>query len=429
MTNLLKMKKYSSFALLVVCTIIVFTACKKKFDLPAEPAPLVSTGKIKIDSIKKIYSLYYFGSSVTPTRAYKFTSDASLFCMVTADESSGSLYKSVFVRDDVGAIKLNFINPGGLAVGDSIQINLNGVLVNDYGKQIQLDSIDLVKHVRKISSGNTVLPTKVTMQQISSNLSKWESRLIMLDTVEFDNGSKGQPYADAINKVSLDRTIVNKTGATMIVRNSGYANFAALTMPCGKGSLIAVVGQYNGTVQLTLRTASEVVFSGGNCPLLIKNFNDNISSGGWSVAYPTGTMNPSGNIPWTIGTFGGRSYANITNYANFSNKQCESWLLSPALNLSTTNNPILNFVTAKNFNGPLLQIFVSTDYTKGSDPNTATWVPLTATLSTGGFAWTNSGNISLNTYKTNNVTIGFKYSGTSSNGSTWEVDDVAILDN
>lgn len=423
------MKKQYSFALLVVCTIIVFTACKKKFDLPAEPLPLNSTGKIKIDSIKKIYSMYYFGSSVTPTRAFKFTTDASLFCMVTADESSGNIYKSVFVRDDVGAIKLNFINPGGLAVGDSIQINLNGVIVNDYGKQIQLDSINLERNVRKISSGNTVLPTKVTMQQVLSNLSKWESKLIKLDSVEFDNGSKGQPYADAINKVSIDRTIVNATGTSMIVRNSGYANFAAVPMPCGKGSLIAVVGQYNGTVQLTLRTASEVVLTGGNCPLLIKNFNDNISSGGWTTAYPTGTVNPTGNIVWTIGTFGGRSYANITNFVS-GNKQCESWLLSPTLNLSATNNPILNFVTAKNnFPGPLLQVLVSTNYVSGSDPNTATWTALTATLSSGSFNWTNSGNISLSAYKAAGVTIGFKYTGTTTSGSNWEVDDVAILDN
>ncbi len=424
------MKKTNLYFLFTIVGAVLFlVACKKKFDLPAEPVPLVSSGKIKIDAIKSIY-LAYYAASVTPapTKPYKFTTDVSLYCMVTADESSGNIYKSVFVRDSIGAIKLNFINAGGLAVGDSIQINLNGVIVNDYGKQIQLDSINLEKSVRKISSGNIVNPTKVTLQQLTSNFSKWESRLIRLDSVEFDLGSKAQPYADAINKVSLERGLIT-TGAPVIVRSSGYSNFASVPVPCGKGSIIVVAGQYNGAVQLTIRDVKEVVFTGGNCPLLLKNFSDNITSGGWTTAYPSGTMNPTGNIVWTIGTFGGRSYANITNFVS-GNNQCESWLLSPSLNLSATNSPKLSFITAKNnFPGPLLQALVSTNYVTGTDPNTATWTALSATLSTGNFSWTNSGNISLASYKAGNVTIGFKYTGTTSSGSNWEVDDIAILDN
>jgi hypothetical protein len=424
------MKKTNLYFLFTLVGAALFlVACKKKFEIPAEPSPLVSTGKIKIDAIKNIYAAYYsFSVTPKPTKGYKFTSDVSLYCMVTADESSGNIYKSVFVRDSIGAIKLNFINAGGLAVGDSIQINLNGVVLNDYGKQIQLDSINLEKSVRKISSGNTVIPTKVTLQQLTSNLSKWESRLIRLDSVEFDLGSKGQPYADAINKVSIERNLIT-TGSPIVVRSSGYANFASVPVPCGKGSIIVVAGQYNGAIQLTIRDVKEVAFAGGNCPLLLKNFSDNITSGGWTTAYPTGTMNPTGNIVWTIGTFGGRSYANITNFVS-GNKQCESWLISPSLNLSATNNPILSFITAKNnFAGPLIQALVSTNYVAGSNPNTATWTSLVATLSTGNFTWTNSGNISLNAYKASNVTIGFKYTGTTSSGSNWEIDDIAILDN
>jgi hypothetical protein len=425
--------KKSSFILITLTTvgITVFTACKKKFDLPAEPSDVPVSSYITIDSIKKVYAAYY-AASVTPqpTKAFKFQNDVALRCMVTADESSGNIYKSVFVRDGSGAIKLNLTNAGGLAVGDSIMVNLNGVIVNDYGKLIQLDSIQLEKKIRKISTGHTITPTKVTMQQLLSNLPKWESKLIRLDTVEFDNGSKAQPYADAVNKASIDRIILNATGTTMIVRTSGYANFAAVPIPCGKGSIIAIAGQYNGAVQLTLRNVNEVGLSNGNCPVLVKTFNDNIGSGGWTTAYPTGTMNPNNTVvPWTIGTFGGRSYASISNYINFANKPCESWLISPPLNLSNTTNPVLNFMNACNFSGPPIQALVSTNYTVGSDPNTATWTAFTFSLSGGGYAWTNSGNISLSAYKTNNVTIAFKYTGTGTSGKTWQIDDVAIINN
>jgi hypothetical protein len=423
------MKKSSYIVLTIATSLVIFTACKKKFDLPAEPAPLPASSYITIDSIKKVYSAYY-SPTATPTSAFKFNTDVTLRCMVTADEVSGNLYKSVFVRDNTGAIQLKLVSAGGLAVGDSITVNLNGVILNDYGKLIQLDSIQLEKKVRKISSGSTIDATKVTMQQLITNLPKWESKLIRLDSVEFDNGGKSQPYADAVNKQSIDRTIINATGTSMIVRTSGYSNFAAVPIPCGKGSITAIVGQYNGTVQLTLRSINDVALSSGNCPILVKNFNDNIGSGGWTTAYPTGTMNPNNTvIPWTIGKFGGKSYANITNYSNFTNKLCESWLLSPALNLTNTNNPMLSFINACNFSGPVIQAFVSTNYTTGNDPNTATWTALTFSLSSGGFAWVNSGNIPLSAYKTSNVTIAFKYTGTSTSGKTWEIDDVAIIDN
>ena len=75
------------------------------------------------------------------------------------------LYKSVFIKDATGGMKLNLTYSGGLFLGDSIRINLKGVKLNDYGKQIQLDSIDLEKSVHKISSGTLVKPRKVTIKE------------------------------------------------------------------------------------------------------------------------------------------------------------------------------------------------------------------------------------------------------------------------
>jgi hypothetical protein len=71
---------------------------------------------------------------------------------------------------------------------------------------------------------------------------------------------------------------------------------------------------------------------------------------------------------------------------------------------------------------------ISSNYTSGL-PSTATWTPLTYTASTGGFAFVNSGNVSLSAFKTAGVTIAFKYTGTSTSGSTWEVDDIAVTEN
>jgi hypothetical protein len=95
--------------------------------------------------------------------------------------------------------------------------------------------------------------------------------------------------------------------------------------------------------------------------------------------------------------------------------------------LSGSTNPILVFQNAYNYTGPTLQLMVSTNYVSGL-PSTATWTPLTFNASPGGFAFVNSGNISLNAYKVNGVRIAFKYATTGS-GATWEVDDVAVIEN
>jgi hypothetical protein len=420
------MKRVNILFCLVLVTTVLLTSCKKKFETPPVKDPPAVSGYITIDSIIKRYNAYY---AVPPNKVYKFAEDLNLVGIITADEVSGNLYKSVFIKDATGGIKINLTYSGGLYVGDSIRINLRDVKLNDYGKQIQLDSIVLEKNVHKISTGTVVKPRKVTMNQLVTinplvNQYYYQSELIQLDSVEFDNGAKGATFADAVGKGSISHVLLNAFGAKVIVRTSGYSNFAGATVPCGKGSIIAVVGQYNGAIQLTIRQLNEVSIATGTCPVYVKGFNDNsITNGGWT------TQNVTGNINWVTSNAGGAPnyYASISNYISPSNIACETWLISPPFNLTNNVNPMLNFLNASNYTGPALIAMISTNYTGGL-PATATWTPLTYTPSPGGFAFVSSGNISLNAYKTNNVTIAFKYTGTASSGATWELDNIAILD-
>jgi hypothetical protein len=426
------MKKLINLGLLAFAAITMLSSCKRKFDLPDKKTEVPCSGSITIDSIYGRYKAYYYdcpncGQNGTPSKLYQFPNDLCLTATVTADEKSGNIYKTVYIKDATGTMQLKLLNGGGLAVGDLIKINLNGVKLDDYAKMVQLDSVDIEKRVTKISSGHVFTPSKATFNQINAvnsiSLSVLQGAVVTLDSVEFNVGSKNVPYADAVNKESIDRTLVNYAGQSLTVRTSGYAYFASNLIPCGKlGKITAVVSQYGTTIQLIIRDVAEVKIGGGNCPYMAKNFDDNsLTSGGWS------TFNVTGANYWTIGTIGG-TYANASNYINGTNYACENWLISPSINLSASTNPILNFSTAKNYSGPNLDTYVSTDYVSGS-PAAATWTLLPATLSPGSWAWTSSGNISLSAYKTNNVRIGFKYSGTGSAGSTWEVDNIGIIEN
>jgi hypothetical protein len=413
-------------------------SCKKKYDLPPPLEPLPVSGYIKIDSITKTFLKYYLpASGPAPSKQYRFSTDVNLECTVTADESSSNIYKTVYVEDATGALQIKLLEAGGLAAGDKIRINLKNVILNDYSSVIQLDSVNLQKNVVKISSGNPVTPTKVTFNQLLAlksytspvysgtlSISPYQSRLVTVDTVEFSAGDKNKPYADFVGKNSVDRYLNNAFGSSIVVRTSGYAGFASELTPCGLGKFTAVVSQYNQDLQFIIRNYSEVQLASNGCPVLVSDFEDgNIYANGWTnYAIATSTMVTN----WKAGNYGGRNYMECWNKVGSTNYPADTWFISPVLDIATAANPHFSFESAANYAGAALQVKVSNDYVSG-DPNSGTWTTLNPVLSSGSFVWKFSGNISLNLYKTTATRIAFRYTGSSTDGSRWEVDNIAIF--
>lgn len=409
----------------IVCVILltVTIACKKTYTLPPDKSPLPDAGNISIDSVINIYGNYYVYPINPPEKLYTFSTDASITCTVMADETSGNIYKTVFVDDGTGSLQIKLINSGGLYVGDRIKINLKGVILDDYGKQVQLDSLDIEKHVTKLSTGHAVVPTKMTFNQIqqqnSFNLLKYQSKLILLDSVEFAPGVKGLSFADPVNKYSFDRVLMDYGFKnSVIVRTSGYSKFAGNKIPCGSGSIVAILGQYNSDVQLTIRDFNEVKIPNGTCPMFIESF-DNLSR--WT------NYNETGNINWVIANYSGSNYVEASNYISGKNNLCKTWLISPAIDITNAPSPKLNFTSAYNYSGDPLEVYVSSNYVSGN-PSTGKWLKLNPALSSGGWVWMNSGKLAIkDSLKTSNFHFAFVYNGKSNSGSTWEVDDAAVL--
>ena len=136
-----------------------------------------------------------------------------------------------------------------------------------------------------------------------------------------------------------------------------------------------------------------------------------------------------GNKPWTIGEYNNNHYANANGYNDDVDN--EQWCISPAFNLTqyAGNNVTLTFINAKNYSGPDMELYFTNDY-DGQDPTAADWQPLTYEMSTGGYAWTESGNISLNAFSGQVCYIGFRYLSTVDDGAAaWEVDDIMVFAN
>ncbi len=408
----------STLTLLSGLVLIALTACKKEYDHP--PVNTIPEGNvITVTDLRAMYA----GAPI-----HFIDGDTNIYCVVTADETSGNLYKNVYVTDGASGLNVRLVTSGGLYEGDSIRINLNGTILSEYNGMLQLDSVDVDKNVVKQATNVTITPVTATIDQVIAD-PNLQSMLVKLENVEFLNTDQGTTYADAVNQISANKTIIDCGGSDILLRTSGYAQFAGETVPSGNGTIVAIVGQYNTDMQLYLRRTSDVNLPNSSCQPSIyvqKNFEDqNVTSGGWTVQMVTGGINWTSN---TLGAQFGTAYGQISNWNGSTNTACESWLISPAMDLSAATSPVFTFWNAYNYAGDPLSVWVSTNYDGVSSPSTATWTQLTATLSTGSWSWVNSGNIDLSPYLSANTYVAFKYIGSGSNGSTWEIDEIIVQD-
>lgn len=399
---------------------LALIGCKKDFDTPPV-ADLPAGNIITIDSLRKIYTA--FDTTIT--------ADLSVYGTVTADEISGNLYKVLYIQDATNAIQLELTASSSRLFfqGDRVRVALKGLTVARENNMLKVINVDPEKQIIKQTKGEEITPKVVTIADlaISGVYSPFQGQLVQLNNVEFICDDIWSTYADPIAQYDQNRTLRDTLGNTIIVRSSGYSSFAGTTLAKGKGSFVAIVSQYNTTVQLTIRKLEDLSLTGTRkikCPVYVKNFEDqSITSGGWTK------QNVVGNINWSIADVGSNNtyYAMISNYSG-TNTACETWLVSPSFDLTNLTNPILYFQSAYKYTGDALRLYVTTAYT--GDATTTTWTDITssASWSTGNFIWAGSGNINLSSYKQAGVRFAFKYTGTNSNGSTWEIDDFTIND-
>jgi len=240
-------------SLVLVTIVLTMSSCiHDEFEEP--PVTTIPEGTIL--TIQDLNSIYLSDSVAQGT--YKFTEDYSVYATVTMDDKSGNIYKSAYVQDGTMAINLHLLSSGGLYEGDSIRIYLKGLTLGTYSEMLQLDSVHVDDNVVKVSTLKYIEPEVVTIDQIKTG--GYKGKLIKLENVQFVDGDLGSTYADEENLITEDRTIEDETGATMIVRTSGYASFAGTALPEGRGSLVAIAGIYNTTNQLYLRNTGEVIF-------------------------------------------------------------------------------------------------------------------------------------------------------------------------
>ncbi|MBO6025787.1 MAG: choice-of-anchor J domain-containing protein [Bacteroidales bacterium] len=122
-----------------------------------------------------------------------------------------------------------------------------------------------------------------------------------------------------------------------------------------------------------------------------------------------------------------RKHMKASAFKNTTAYEAESWLVSPAIDLSGVTAATLSFEQAVNYASPTgaLSVMISTNYTGNVAEDS--WTELEMSAWPAGSDWTFiTSTADLTPYVGQTVTIAFKYTSTASASCTWEVKNVVV---
>ncbi len=266
-------------------TIIIFTSCvKKDFDPPNIPNPCEINPKLTANvSIFDIQKMFNNGQLDTVNETvFTFPKDSNfiLKANIISSDESGNLYKEIYIEDSTGAMKISidgtnlyndfnqgqevFIKLTGLNIehDDNAAIFVLGMGLYDNTGIGRIPVTLLKDYIFKKSCPKELNTTTVQIGHIYDIV---VGKLVKLENVQFRNQDLGTTYADPINQLSLNKYLKNCTGDSLIVRTSGYANFAGDSLPTGNGNIIGIMTKYGNDYQLTIVNPSDVKLDSIRC--------------------------------------------------------------------------------------------------------------------------------------------------------------------
>ncbi|MFA8449780.1 MAG: DUF5689 domain-containing protein [Bacteroidales bacterium] len=248
-------KIYLSFICMLAIALGIQTCVKKDFDLPQ--LPNVPEGSVlTVQGVKDLVDSKGTATDQTPDKKmYTFTEDKSMYGVISTSETEGNFYKKAYIQSAGSGIALTMKYGSGIALsaGDSVRIALKGLTVisdsEKYGYSIE--TLELDKNVFKQAVGVEVKP--VDFNEISKvDISKHVGLLVKFNKVQVAEADLNKTWANAIAKEDQNINLLDPSNSGIIVRTSGYANFAGNKVPQGSGSVVGILSSYGTILQLAI---------------------------------------------------------------------------------------------------------------------------------------------------------------------------------
>lgn len=428
-------KLLAAFAILLSAT-----SCVGDYEMPDLPAPSYDGPEANI-TIAEYRNR--FGSAPSGTL---IEDDLILRAVVTGDDEGGNIYKQLIIEDGTGGISVqvdanNLFNT--YHVGQEIYLDLNGLYTSIYGGELQIgyangdripsDTFDEHAHRNGWPHPENVEPKAFTdLSELNNDVQGNVFTLVRLDSVYFLNGGEAQ-FAPVQGEYGQEY-LSDRYGNQLLVRTSGYSNFRTETLPVGYGKVMGILGRYNGTWQLTIRTIDDVYGfdgkpvdgTGGDTPSddLTTIFSETFESSQGDFTIEDKHLGTGISYVWTHDSDYG--YMKASAFAG-SSVESESWLISPVVDLTGATNCQLSFTHVGNF-------------FKGTMPDNAkvwgraeggTWTELTIDKYPASDSWDSdvTGTVDLSQFDGQRMQFAFVYTSSSSVAGTWEVEDIEVKGN
>ncbi|GGG15785.1 hypothetical protein GCM10011344_15470 [Dokdonia pacifica] len=349
-----------------------------------------------------------------------------------------------------------FIRLDRLTAGES-----NGVLtmsllgVNNEAVKIPATLQDEI--IVRSSEVAEIVPVEVSISDFSEDLENIYIRLVDMQFIKEEVVDQSLTYAaEELDQFDGERTLFScATGQTAIFSTSTFADFKALSLPAGRGTIDGILTRnfFGDTFNVVVNDPSSIDFSqedrcdpveidcgvasSAGATVLFEDFfetqstNQPISGNGWTNFQQEGTetweafsstgQNASLGISARVGSFMSGDASTI------------AWLVTPQLDLDAQDGETLQFMTSNSFSdGSTLELLFSSDW-DGVPENipSATWdaIPAGIIVDDADFFgdWIDSGIVDLSCIEGSGY-IAFRYigSGTGDFDGTYELDEIQI---
>lgn len=400
---------------------------------------ITETNVVSIADLKARYA-----STIASNGYVKIEEDMQIKGVVTGNDYAGNIYQQIPVQDETGALVIGISASalyGHLPEGQEILVDLNGLYIGGYGEQCQIGSVytspntgktgigrmdryTWQKHFRLIGEADVAKadalaedfdPSKMTD---ASYMEANAGKLMTIRRVSFLNADGKSVFAPDDGSVALTSNCANRalreySSKNIVVRTSTYADFAQEIIPEGTKDIKGIFTRYYDTWQILLRSTDDITDSQ---TAALEGLFD--SQGDFVVEDKM--LSEGLSYVWTwSGSYGMKASA----FVNDTNLPSESWLISPAIDLSQLTSATLTFQQAGNFFSDMqtdCSVLVSTDRQN--------WTRLTVEGWPEGNSWTfYDSTADLSAYAgQSQVYIAFRYTSSDMKAGTWEVRNVVV---